>query len=133
MLTVEQSGSARKRPATGADGQAPTPARAASRAAAADRAPPVATLVVDTIDSAGRSSAARAVAARLNKLGYRIGRVTATGRTDEPDTAVYFEPGGGAAATRLARTLGLPSRPLPGGTNPRRLVLVIGRQGLDAR
>ena len=69
----------------------------------------------------------------MKRLGYRSGRVTATARTDEPDTAVYFEPGGAAAAAGLARALALPSRPLPGGTNPHRLVVVIGKLGLGAR
>jgi len=140
---LERTGSAGKQPASASAGQALTPARAAGTAPAATPgatggtagdgseagAPAIGTLSVDTIDAAGRPAAARALAARVRRLGYRSGRVTTAGRTDEPDTAVYFEPGGGAAAARLARALGLPSRPLPGGTNPRRLVVVVGKQG----
>ena len=145
---LEQPGSAGKGTAAASAGQAAAPARAATaRAVAAGPgggtgagsansagtgARAIATLVVDTIDGAGRPAAALALAARVRKLGYRVGRVTTARRTDEPDTAVYFEPGGGAAAARLAQALGLPSRPLPGGTNPRRLVVVIGKQGLGA-
>lgn len=144
---LEQSGSAGKGAAAKAAGQVATPAPAAAAQAAsagiggttadgtlngAGGGPAIGALVVDTVDAAGRPAAARALAARVRKLGYRVGRVTSARRTDEPDTAVYFEPGGDAAATRLARALGLPSRPLPAGANPRRLVVVIGQHGLGA-
>lgn len=143
---LQQPGSAGKGTAAAGAAEAATRAQAATVQPAPARdgtaagdgnargtgvAPPVGALVVDTIDAAGRPAAARALAARVSKLGYRIGRVTTAGRTDEPDTAVYFEPGGAAAGARLALALGLPSRPLPGGKNPRRLVVVIGRQGPD--
>ncbi len=118
-------------------GAAPGVTRVAAGAgggAAASAAPATspAAVVVDTIDAAGRPTAARALAVRLTGLGYRVGRVTSAGRRDEPDTAVYFEPGGAAAGARLARSLDLPSRPLPGGSDPRRLVVVVGRRGLGA-
>jgi hypothetical protein len=47
-------------------------------------------------------------------------------RFDYPQTAVYFEPGGEAIGLRLARQLGVPLKPLPGGSNPSRLVVIAG-------
>jgi hypothetical protein len=47
-------------------------------------------------------------------------------RFDYPETAVYFEPGGALLAARLAEQLGVTTKPLPGGKNPRRLVVVVG-------
>jgi hypothetical protein len=47
-------------------------------------------------------------------------------RFDYPETAVYYEPGGLALANRLARQLGVETRPLPGGMNARRLVVIVG-------
>ena len=45
------------------------------------------------------------------------------GRFDYTHTAVYYEPGGRGIGVRLARQLGVVTSPLPGGTNPRRLVV----------
>jgi transcriptional regulator with XRE-family HTH domain len=63
---------------------------------------------------------------RIGALGYKIRRVTKANRFDYPDTAVYFEPGGDAYGARLARQLGVQAKPLPGGSNPRRLVVIAG-------
>jgi hypothetical protein len=52
--------------------------------------------------------------------------VAKASRFDYPDTAVYFEPGGEAYGRRLAEQLGVEARPLPGGSNPRRLVVIAG-------
>ncbi|MDP9307477.1 MAG: hypothetical protein M3P15_04115, partial [Actinomycetota bacterium] len=68
----------------------------------------------------------RAVASKIGGLGYKIKRVAKANRFDYPDTAVYFEPGGEAYGTRLAGQLGVQARPLPGGSNPRRLVVIAG-------
>lgn len=108
---------------------------AAAPAAVPSPAPPRATILVDTIDSAGRPAVARALAARLRRLGYRVGRVERTSgpaADRAPDTAVYFEPGGAAVGAALGKLLRLPVRPLPAGKDPRRLVVVIGTRGLGA-
>jgi hypothetical protein len=69
----------------------------------------------------------RALASKIGALGYRIKRVTKASRFDYRDTAVYYEPGGEASATRLARQIGCGTpRPLPGGSDPRRLVVIVG-------
>jgi hypothetical protein len=66
------------------------------------------------------------MASRVGSFGYRIEHVTRANRSDYRQTAVYFEPGGAALARRLAGQIGVPTRPLPGGTNPHRLVVVVG-------
>ncbi|HEX6491681.1 MAG TPA: LytR C-terminal domain-containing protein [Gaiellaceae bacterium] len=92
--------------------------------------PPTWKLTVDVLNGGGDIYYTRAVASRVGALGYRIERVAPANRFDYPDTAVYFEPGGDAYAARLAQQLGVQSRPLPGGTNPRRLVVIAGRPSL---
>ena len=47
-------------------------------------------------------------------------------RFDYPQTAVYFAPGGKLVAVRLARQLGVTTKPLPGGDDPNRLVVIAG-------
>ena len=68
----------------------------------------------------------RALASKIGSLGYKIKRVAKANRFDYPSTAVYFEPGGDAFGNRLARQLGVQAKPLPGGSNPRRLVVIAG-------
>jgi transcriptional regulator with XRE-family HTH domain len=90
--------------------------------------PPPWRLQVDVLNGSGDINYTRRVATRIAALGYRIGRVTKAGRFDYTHTAVYFEPGGRALAIRLARQIGVVTRPLPGGSNPRRLVVIVGPQ-----
>jgi hypothetical protein len=68
----------------------------------------------------------RSVASRIGALAYRIERVTRADRFDYTQTAVYFHPGGERLAERLAKELEVQARPLPGGGNPSRLVVVVG-------
>jgi len=88
--------------------------------------PPTWKLKVDVLNGGGDIYYTRAVASKIGGLGYKIERVAKANRFDYPDTAVYFEPGGEAYGTRLARQLGVQARPLPGGNNPRRLVVIAG-------
>jgi transcriptional regulator with XRE-family HTH domain len=96
------------------------------------QSPPAATLPppwkvrVVVLNGAGDINWTRQVASRIGALGYRLGRVARAGRFDYPRTAVYYEPGGQALAVRLARALGIATSPLPGGSNPRRLVVIVG-------
>jgi LytR cell envelope-related transcriptional attenuator len=83
---------------------------------------------VDVLNGAGDINWTRQVASRIGALGYRLGRVARANRFDYRSTAVYYEPGGQALAVRLARTLGTVTSPLPGGSNPRRLVVIVGPQ-----
>jgi transcriptional regulator with XRE-family HTH domain len=88
--------------------------------------PPTWKLSVDVLNGSGDIYYTRALASKIGALGYKIRRVTKANRFDYPDTAVYFEPGGDAYGARLARQLGVQAKPLPGGSNPRRLVVIAG-------
>jgi transcriptional regulator with XRE-family HTH domain len=82
---------------------------------------------VDVLNGSGDINYTRQVASRVGSFGYRIQHVTKANRFDYRETAVYYEPGGAAAATRLAGQIGCGTpRPLPGGSNPRRLVVIVG-------
>jgi hypothetical protein len=88
--------------------------------------PPPWRIDVDVLNGSGDINYTRAVASRIGAFGYRIGRVAKAGRFDYTHTAVYYEPGGLPIAIRLARQLGIVTSPLPGGSNPRRLVVIVG-------
>lgn len=88
--------------------------------------PPPWKVRVDVLNGAGDINWTRQVASRIGALGYRLGRVARASRFDYRSTAVYYEPGGQALAVRLARTLGTVTSPLPGGSNPHRLVVIVG-------
>jgi transcriptional regulator with XRE-family HTH domain len=88
--------------------------------------PPTWKLSVDVLNGGGDIYYTRALASKIGALGYKIRRVTKANRFDYPDTAVYFEPGGDAYGARLGHQLGVEAKPLPGGSNPRRLVVIAG-------
>jgi transcriptional regulator with XRE-family HTH domain len=98
------------------------------RAASAAEAtlPPPWQVSVDVLNGSGDIHHTRRVADRVLALAYRVKRVARADRFDYLATAVYYEPGGRALADRLARQLGVDTRPLPGGTNARRLVVIVG-------
>jgi transcriptional regulator with XRE-family HTH domain len=105
---------------------------AASPAAVEATLPPPWHVSVDVLNGSGDIHHTRRVADRILALAYRVKRVARANRFDYPETAVYYEPGGLAIAERLARQLGVETRPLPGGKNARRLVVIVGPQrGLD--
>ena len=81
---------------------------------------------VDVLDGGGNIGYTRRVATRVGSFGYRIEHVTKANSFGYGRTAVYFEPGGAALARRLAGQIGAQTRPLPGGSNPRRLVVIVG-------
>ena len=99
---------------------------AAAEAPAKSVLPPPWRVQVDVLNGSGDINYTRRVATRIAALGYRIGRVTKAGRFDYTHTAVYFEPGGREIAIRLARQIGVVTRPLPGGKNPLRVVVIVG-------
>jgi transcriptional regulator with XRE-family HTH domain len=93
---------------------------------AAGLAPPW-KVAVDVLNGGGDINYTRRIASRIGSFGYRIEHVTKANRFDYRETAVYFEPGGSALAQRLARQIGCgTTSPLPGGKNPRRLVVIVG-------
>jgi transcriptional regulator with XRE-family HTH domain len=84
-------------------------------------------VAVDVLNGGGDINYTRSIASRIGSFGYRIEHVTKANRFDYRETAVYFEPGGSALAQRLATQMGCgKTSPLPGGTNPRRLVVIVG-------
>jgi hypothetical protein len=82
--------------------------------------PPTWKVEVDVLNGGGDMNYTRSVASKIGALAYRIDRVTAADRFDYPETAVYFHPGGEKLAKRLARQLGVGTKPLPGGGSSRR-------------
>lgn len=98
----------------------------ASASHAAADLPPTWRVDVDVLNGSGDMNYTRSVASKIGALAYRITRVTRADRFDYTQTAVYFHPGGERLAERLARQLGVQARPLPGGGNPSRLVVVVG-------
>lgn len=89
--------------------------------------PPPWRISVDVLNGGGDINYTRRVADRVGSFAYQIKRVSRASRFDYPETAVYFSPGGEAIGRRLAEQLGVNARPLPGGKNPRRLVVIAGR------
>jgi transcriptional regulator with XRE-family HTH domain len=112
LLVPEQRGDAESRPDP------------VARAAAT--LPPRWNISVDVLNGAGDIVRTRQVASQIGALAYTIRRVGRADRFDYPQTAVYYERGGRLIAIRLAREIGVVTMPLPGGTNRRRLVVVVG-------
>jgi hypothetical protein len=81
---------------------------------------------VDVLNGSGGMACTRRLADRIGALGYRIQHVAHANRLDYRQTAIYFEPRGDRIADRLAGALRVSSKPLPGGSNPRRLVVIVG-------
>jgi hypothetical protein len=107
---------------TGDDGQA----------AAGRELPPPWRVTVDVLNGSGDISHTRRVADRIGSLAYQIARVRRADRFDYPETAVYYQPGGKAIATRLAGELDVETKPLPGGRDPRRLIVIVGPATIES-
>jgi hypothetical protein len=81
---------------------------------------------VDVLNGSGDINHTRRIADRIGSLAYSITRVRRADRFDYRETAVYYQPGGRAIAARLASDLGVETKPLPGGADPRRLIVIVG-------
>jgi hypothetical protein len=97
---------------------------AASSAASGLPAPWAIKVVV--LNGSGDIVFTRSVASRIQALSYRVTHVGKASTFNYPQTQVYYPPGGEAIGTRLAKELDVPVQPLPGGTDPRRLVVIVG-------
>lgn len=95
-------------------------------ASALPKLPPAWRVSVSVLNGGGDINWTRRVASRIGALAYHIEHVGKADRFDYTQTAVYYPPGGDLYAIRLARQLGVVAKPLPGGRNPRRLVVVVG-------
>jgi hypothetical protein len=100
--------------------------RASAEASAASTLPAPWAIRVIVLNGSGDIVHTRTVASHVQALGYRIAHVGKATSFNYPQTEVYFPPGGEAIATRLAKQLDVPVQPLPGGTDPRRLVVIVG-------
>ena len=98
----------------------------ASRLAAEAALPKPWKIDVDVLNGSGDIVFTRRIASRIGAFGYHIAHVRRANRFDYPQTTVYYERGGYDIAARLARQLGVGTRPLPGGDNRRRLVVIVG-------
>jgi transcriptional regulator with XRE-family HTH domain len=83
---------------------------------------------VDVYNGTGQGNAAAGVANRIAGLAYRIGTVENAKRHDYLQTLVYYPPGAEAIARRLAGELGVGVTALPGGDDPRRLIVIVGER-----
>ena len=83
---------------------------------------------VDVLDGSHNIVRARTIASKIGAFGYQIARVTKAPQRNYPRTVVYYEPGGDKLAARLAQQLGTATAPLPGGKNPKRLVVIVGKR-----
>lgn len=89
--------------------------------------PPPWKLTVDVLNGGGDINFTRQLASKVGSFGYQIGHVQKAGRFNYRRTVIYFEPRGEAFARRLAQQLGCGDvSPLPGGQNPKRLVVIAG-------
>lgn len=83
---------------------------------------------VDVYNGTSVGNAAAGVANRVAGLAYHIGNVDDAKKKNYERTLVYYPPGAEAIAKRLAGELGVGTVALPGGENPRRLVVIVGKK-----
>jgi transcriptional regulator with XRE-family HTH domain len=84
---------------------------------------------VDVYNGTTRSNAAAGIANEIAGLAYRIGAVRNAKQRNYVDTRVYYPPGAEGIAERLAGEIGVGTTALPGGDDPNRLVVIVGRKG----
>jgi transcriptional regulator with XRE-family HTH domain len=102
------------------------PAKPSTAVRAASTLPAPWTISVVVLNGSGDIVYTRSVASRIQALSYRVTDVGRASSFTYPQTQVYYPPGGQAIGLRLAKQLGAPLEPLPGGKNPKRLVVIVG-------
>lgn len=88
--------------------------------------PPPWRIQVTVLNGSGDINYTRRVASRIGALGYGIKKVSRADAFTYPQTAVYFPPKCDGVAVRLAKQLGVATKPLPGGTGPCQLYVIVG-------
>ena len=73
-------------------------------------------------------NAAAGIANEIAGLAYRIGDVGNAKQRNYVATRVYYPPGAEGIAERLAGEIGVGTTALPGGDDPNRLVVIVGRR-----
>ncbi len=82
---------------------------------------------VDVLNGTRQGNAAAGLANRIAGLAYKMGRVGNAKERNYRKTLVYYPPGGEAIAERLADELGVGTVALPGGNDPLRLLVIVGK------
>ncbi len=101
-----------------------TPKSPAAASASALPAPWAVQVVV--LNGSGDIVYTRSIASRVQALSYRVTHVGRATSFTYLQTVVYYPPGGEPVCTRLAQQLEVPVQPLPGGTDSRRCVVIVG-------
>ncbi|MDX6486254.1 MAG: LytR cell envelope-related transcriptional attenuator [Gaiellaceae bacterium] len=101
----------------------PKPSAAAS---AATTLPAPWSIHVVVLNGSGDIVYTRSVASKIQALSYRVTHVGRATSFSYPQTEVYYPPGGELNCTQLAKQIGVPVQPLPGGDDPRRCVVIVG-------
>jgi transcriptional regulator with XRE-family HTH domain len=83
---------------------------------------------VDVYNGTARGNAAAGIANEIAGLAYRIGDVGNAKQRNYVATRVYYPPGAEGIAERLAGEIGVGTAALPGGDDPNRLVVIVGRR-----
>jgi transcriptional regulator with XRE-family HTH domain len=78
--------------------------------------PPPWRISVNVLNGSGDINYTRQIASRIGAFGYTIKKVGRADNFTYPQTAVYFPPKCEGVAFRLAKELGVATKPLPGGT-----------------
>jgi transcriptional regulator with XRE-family HTH domain len=81
---------------------------------------------VTVLNGSGDINYTRQVASRIGAFGYGIKKVARASNFSYPQTAVYFPPRCEGVAVRLAKQLGVATKPLPGGTGTCQLYVIVG-------
>jgi hypothetical protein len=81
---------------------------------------------VTVLNGSGDINYTRQVASHVGAFGYTIKKVDRASSFSYPQTAVYFPPRCEGVALRLAKQLGVTTKPLPGGTGACQLYVIVG-------
>jgi hypothetical protein len=88
--------------------------------------PPPWRIPVTVLNGSGDINYTRQIASHVGAFGYSIKKVARADSFTYPQTGVYFPPRCEGVALRLARQLGVATKPLPGGTGPCQLYVIVG-------
>ena len=97
-----------------------------STAAATAILPPPWRIPVTVLNGSGDINYTRQVASHVGGYGYTIKKVGRAATFGYPQTAVYFPPRCEGVALRLAKQLGVETKPLPGGSGTCQLYVIVG-------
>lgn len=93
----------------------------------AAKLPPTESIKVDVYNGAGDMTFTKSMADRVTALGYGLRHVQRVpGQFSYRETSVYYPLHAEAIAARLAKSLCVDTKPLPHGTDRRRLVVIVG-------